>query len=369
MQIILHQPEIPANTGNIGRTCVATGTGLHLIEPLGFRLGEKEIKRAGMDYWDKLDLHRYINFEDFKEQHPGAKIWMATTKAKHSYTDVIFGPDDFIMFGKESAGIPEEILVDYEETCIRIPMLPDIRSLNLSNSVAIVLYEALRQQDFAQMQRVGELHRLQWKEDARQSIATQQERKATGNRPAAPCHFIAPEAVIKGDVSLGHKVSVWHHAVVRGDRGSVRIGDGSNVQDHVTVHVSAGHSVNVGVNVTMGHGAIIHGCTIGDNTLVGMGAILMDGCIIGRNCIIGAGTLVTQNTVIPDNSLVLGNPGKVKRQVTEEEIEHSIANALLYMQEAEAVAREWESFPEGTPARLCTQGMYLANCGKQMRNY
>lgn len=163
MNIILHQPEIPANTGNIGRTCVATGTSLHLIEPLGFRLSEKEIKRAGMDYWDKLDVTRYINFEEFKEKHPNAKIWMATTKAKHVYTDVEFGPDDFIMFGKESAGIPEEILVDYEETCIRIPMLSQIRSLNLSNSVAIVLYEALRQQEFASMQMTGQLHRLQWK--------------------------------------------------------------------------------------------------------------------------------------------------------------------------------------------------------------
>ena len=164
MNIILHQPEIPANTGNIGRTCVATGTSLHLIEPLGFRLDEKSIKRAGMDYWQHLDVKRYINFEDFKRQNQNAKIWMATTKAKHVYTDVEFGPDDFIMFGKESAGIPEEILVDYEETCIRIPMLPEIRSLNLSNSVAIVLYEALRQLNFAGMQTEGELHRLQWKE-------------------------------------------------------------------------------------------------------------------------------------------------------------------------------------------------------------
>ena len=162
MHIILHQPEIPANTGNIGRTCVATGTSLHLIEPLGFRLNEKEIKRAGMDYWEHLDVTRYVNFEEFKEKHPGAKIWMATTKAKHSYTDVSFGPDDFIMFGKESAGIPEEILVEYEPTCIRIPMLPQIRSLNLSNSVAIVLYEALRQNGFAGMNLEGHLHELHW---------------------------------------------------------------------------------------------------------------------------------------------------------------------------------------------------------------
>lgn len=164
MNIILHQPEIPQNTGNIGRTCVATGSSLHLIEPLGFRLDEKAIKRAGMDYWQHLDVHRYVNFDEFKEKNPDAKIWMATTKAKHTYTEVEFGPNDFIMFGKESAGIPEEILVDYEDTCIRIPMLPEIRSLNLSNSVAIVLYEALRQTGFESMQLEGELHRLHWKE-------------------------------------------------------------------------------------------------------------------------------------------------------------------------------------------------------------
>ena len=164
MNIILHQPEIPGNTGNIGRTCVATGTPLHLIEPLGFHLDEKSIKRAGMDYWQYLDVHRYMNFEQFLIEHPGVKIWMATTKARRSYTEVSYGPDDFIMFGKESAGIPEEILVDYEETCIRIPMVNDIRSLNLSNSVSIVLYEALRQNGFANMQTIGELHHLHWKE-------------------------------------------------------------------------------------------------------------------------------------------------------------------------------------------------------------
>lgn len=164
MHIILHQPEIPANTGNIGRTCVATGTSLHLIEPLGFRLNEKEIKRAGMDYWEHLDVTRYVNFAEFKEKHPDAKIWMATTKARRSYTEVSFGPDDYIMFGKESAGIPEEILVENEENCIRIPMLPAIRSLNLSNSVAIVLYEALRQNHFSDMQLQGELHRLHWQD-------------------------------------------------------------------------------------------------------------------------------------------------------------------------------------------------------------
>ena len=163
MHIVLHQPEIPQNTGNIGRTCVATGTSLHLIEPLGFRLNEKELKRAGMDYWEHLDVTRYIDFNEFKEKHPGAKIWMATTKAKRSYSEVSFGMDDFIMFGKESAGIPEEILVDNEENCIRIPMGNDIRSLNLSNAVAIVLYEALRQNDFRGLEKEGELHRLHWK--------------------------------------------------------------------------------------------------------------------------------------------------------------------------------------------------------------
>lgn len=163
MNIILHQPEIPSNTGNIGRTCVATATKLHLIEPLGFRLNEKSVKRAGMDYWEHLEVTRYVNFEDFKRQHPNAKIWMATTKAEHVYTDVKFEEDDFIMFGKESAGIPEEILVEYEETCIRIPMLDKIRSLNLSNSVAVILYEALRQTQFHNMQLAGQLHRLHWK--------------------------------------------------------------------------------------------------------------------------------------------------------------------------------------------------------------
>lgn len=164
MHIILHQPEIPSNTGNIGRTCVATGTDLHLIEPLGFRLDEKAVKRSGMDYWPNLNVTRYINFQEFQEKHPGVKIWMATTKAKKVYSDITFGPDDYIMFGKESAGIPEEILVEHEEDCIRIPMMNEIRSLNLANSVAIVLYEALRQNDFKSMQLQGELHRLHWKE-------------------------------------------------------------------------------------------------------------------------------------------------------------------------------------------------------------
>lgn len=164
LNIVLYEPEIPANTGNIGRTCVATGTRLHLIEPLGFRLTEKALKRAGMDYWKDLDVTTYIDYQDFLEKNPGAKIYMATTKAKKVYTEVSYEPDCYIMFGKESAGIPEEILVENQETAIRIPMIGDIRSLNLGNSVAVVLYEALRQNHFDHMQLEGSLHRLHWQE-------------------------------------------------------------------------------------------------------------------------------------------------------------------------------------------------------------
>ncbi len=162
LNIVLFEPEIPANTGNIGRTCVATGTRLHLIEPLGFRLNEKEIKRAGMDYWNQLDVTRYINYEDFLEKNPGAKIYMATTKGPNVYSDVKFEPDCYIMFGKESAGIPEEILLQNKENAIRIPMIGDTRSLNLSNSVAIVLYEALRQNHFEHMRLEGHLTKYEW---------------------------------------------------------------------------------------------------------------------------------------------------------------------------------------------------------------
>ena len=162
MNIVLHEPEIPANTGIIGRTCVATGTSLHLIKPLGFDISDKAVRRAGMDYWKELDLHVYENFEEFVEKNPGARIYMATTKARKAYTEVEYKGNDFIMFGKESAGIPEEILVKYEDTSVRIPMIGEIRSLNLSNSVSIILYEALRQQDFEGMRLKGNLHRLKW---------------------------------------------------------------------------------------------------------------------------------------------------------------------------------------------------------------
>lgn len=162
LNIVLYEPEIPANTGNIGRTCVATGTRLHLIEPLGFQLTEKAVKRAGMDYWHELDVTRYIDYHDFLEKNPNAKIYMATTKGRRVYTEVSYEPDCFLMFGKESAGIPEEILKAHPAEAVRIPMLGETRSLNLSNAAAIVLYEALRQNGFAQMKLQGELTRYSW---------------------------------------------------------------------------------------------------------------------------------------------------------------------------------------------------------------
>ena len=157
MNIVLYEPEMPANTGNIGRTCVATGTRLHLIEPLGFKLSEKAVKRAGLDYWDKLDVTVYSDYQDFLDRNPGAKIYMATTKAPNVYTEASYEPDCYIMFGPESRGIPEDILVKNQETCVRIPMWGDIRSLNLSNSVSIILYEALRQNGFEKMTMQGHL--------------------------------------------------------------------------------------------------------------------------------------------------------------------------------------------------------------------
>ena len=164
INIVLHEPEIPQNTGNIGRTCVATGMRLHLIRPLGFSLDEKQLKRAGLDYWPDLDVTVYEDYEDFLSKNEGAKIYYATTKGHKVYTQAQYEPDCYIMFGKESAGIPEEILRDHEDTCVRIPMIGETRSLNLSNAVAIVAYEALRQLDFEGMKMKGELHRLTWSE-------------------------------------------------------------------------------------------------------------------------------------------------------------------------------------------------------------
>ena len=162
LNIVLHEPEMPANTGNIGRTCVAAGARLHLIEPLGFSINDKMVKRAGLDYWDKLDVTVYNDYEDFLKKNPGAKIYMATTKAHKTYSDVHYEDDCYIMFGKESAGIPEDILVSSEDTCIRIPMIEEARSLNLSNSVAIVVYEALRQQGFDNLKDLGQLTKFHW---------------------------------------------------------------------------------------------------------------------------------------------------------------------------------------------------------------
>lgn len=146
--------------------------------------------------------------------------------------------------------------------------------------------------------------------------------------------FIADGVIVLGDVTVEEDCGIWYHATIRGDRAPVRIGKGSNIQDNCVIHEDASHPVTIGENVTVGHGAIVHGCTIEDNSLIGMGAILLNGSHIGKNCIIGAGTLVTQNTVIPDNSLVLGNPGRVKRQVTDEEIASNLKNALHYVREA-----------------------------------
>ena len=164
MNIVLLEPEMPANTGNIGRTCVCTGTRLHLIEPLGFLINDKMLRRAGLDYWKDLDVQVYPSFEVFLERNPDCKgrLFMATTKSYRCYADVSYPDGSYLMFGKESAGIPEEILTRYEDCCVRIPMANDRRSLNLANSAAIVLYEALRQHDFAQLEKKGELHRLRW---------------------------------------------------------------------------------------------------------------------------------------------------------------------------------------------------------------
>ena len=148
-----------------------------------------------------------------------------------------------------------------------------------------------------------------------------------------PSAFLAKGCAVYGNVTLKSNVSVWYNATIRAMEEPIVIGEGSNVQDNAVVHVDSGYQVNIGSNVTIGHGAIIHGCNIGNNTLIGMGAIILNGASIGNNCIVGAGALVTQNTIIPDNSLVLGSPAKVIRSVKEEEVEKSIANAKLYVEE------------------------------------
>lgn len=170
--IVLLEPEIALNTGNIGRTCSVAGAKLHLIRPLGFRLSEKEIKRAGLDYWEALAPVVYDDYEDFMKMNPEAmsRCFFATTKAVNTYADVNYKPGDFIMFGKESAGIPEEILSANKERCIRIPMAKGKRSLNLSNSAAIILYEALRQNEFVGLEAEGKLHRLEWRSSTKNNL-------------------------------------------------------------------------------------------------------------------------------------------------------------------------------------------------------
>ncbi len=160
--IVLVEPEIPQNTGNIARTCAATGAKLHIVKPMGFTVDDKKLKRAGLDYWHLLGIKYYENIDDFFEQNSGGNFYFATTKARHTYADVQFADGDFILFGKETKGLPEQLLHDNKDSCIRIPMISEARSLNLSNSVAIVVYEALRQTGFDKLQDLGELHTMSW---------------------------------------------------------------------------------------------------------------------------------------------------------------------------------------------------------------
>ncbi len=162
LHIVLYQPEIHANTGNISRTCAVTGADLHLIRPLGFSTDDKHLKRAGLDYWDKMSITYYDNIEAFYAAHPGATVYYFTTKAKNKHTDARFEGEVYLMFGPESRGLPEELLIEHPEHCLRIPMMPTLRSLNLSNSVAIAAYEVLRQWGFEGLCDEGELHHLHW---------------------------------------------------------------------------------------------------------------------------------------------------------------------------------------------------------------
>lgn len=157
INIVLYEPEIPANTGNIARTCAVTGASLHLIRPLGFDTSEKQLRRSGLDYWDKLDISYYDDFGDFLQKHPNVRLFLLTTKAKRRYCDVAYQAEDFFVFGPESRGLPENLIERMYEQAIRIPMRKTLRSLNLSNAVAIVVYEALRQQDFADLEAEGAL--------------------------------------------------------------------------------------------------------------------------------------------------------------------------------------------------------------------
>lgn len=162
LNIVLVEPEIPQNTGNIVRTCAATGTILHLVGPLGFSIEDKYLKRAGLDYWNEAEIKYYDSIDDFLKINGNNKLYYSTTKAINKYSDIKYEDECFILFGKETAGLPEELLKDNKQSCIRIPMKEGIRSLNLSNSVAIVVYEVLRQQDFMDLETQGHLVRFDW---------------------------------------------------------------------------------------------------------------------------------------------------------------------------------------------------------------
>ena len=162
--VVLVEPRIPQNTGNIARTCAATGCGLHIVKPMAFEIDDKKMKRAGLDYWDLLNVKMYENLDDFftKTASPDARYHYATTKAPHIYTEAEYHDNDYLLFGREDAGLPEELLYEHEERCIRIPMIPDARSLNLSNAVAVVVYEAMRQMGFENLKNMGQLTKFHW---------------------------------------------------------------------------------------------------------------------------------------------------------------------------------------------------------------
>lgn len=162
INIVLVEPEIPQNTGNIARTCAAIGGVLHLVEPLGFSVEDKYLKRAGLDYWDLVDVRYYRNFEAFLDKNSNRQLVFVTTKADRTYSEMRYREDCCIVFGKETKGLPEELLVKNHENCVRIPMVQEARSLNLSNAAAIVAYEAARQLDFRGLEKKGNLHRLKW---------------------------------------------------------------------------------------------------------------------------------------------------------------------------------------------------------------
>ena len=165
LNIVLFEPQIPQNTGNISRTCACTGARLHLVGPMGFQIDDKKLKRSGLDYWQYLDISYYDSIADFYEKNPDALCYYFTTKAQHVFTDVSYPDNAWLIFGREDAGIPEEILLQHPDTCVRMPMLPYVRSLNLSNTVAIATYEVLRQWNYPELQNYGQLHNYRWSEE------------------------------------------------------------------------------------------------------------------------------------------------------------------------------------------------------------